>query len=227
MSLFPYLNQKGGLFGAPAQVHNQDEVTTMDTYWSIEFPKDIDQAVKYFHELEPKSAEDINSGKLKPVYAEYYSVRPIRGNTVKFFENKDNKRNGWTNVQGGKLDGASIFFCTGISILTGSTTVADPANVTDDELAAIPFGSIKAVPQIATGSYKVELGKETVVMENSLLSTHVTDGQLDIRTGYRQIKGQWMVGAQSFAAEASLLSTTGIPSTSFIKIVFHGVAFTE
>ena len=221
---FPLVNDHDQLFGALDE--GPKPVFMSDVYWGTPFEKDMAMAVKYFGELKPKFQAMVSSAQVQPIKHSLFGTVRF-GERVKVFEGNQDKVPGLRNVDKGKLDSNTLFLCTGISILTGATTI-NGSTPTKDELGQINYGSIGNIPQIANGKVKVELGKKTVVHEDCPLSEFVTDGKSDVTVGYRQLsRPVWVTEGQELNAEFEFLTVTGVPATSFIRIIFHGIAFVE
>ncbi len=177
---------------------------------------------KHFKELPDGIREEVIAGKLRLADYNIRGVKRVTSKTVKIFETSDAKVTGGTSIAQGKLPKGMVLLVSSITMLVGTA-----ADLTDDKIKVIDFGSIKAVPAIANGEFYLKANKRQIIPEGKSNRVFATDNNQTVSLGYWKLHNPRMIRDEElieFVVE--LGSMDGVAANAHIMVELNGTITT-
>ncbi len=144
------------------------------------------------HKLPKNIKMDLSKGLLQVCDKTIYASKMGGGlQTVKMFDNADDRVIGMTNLNDAKLEKDQFFLCTGIILLGG---LAKTDEKTRENFGAVDFDRLKA--PMFNGEYTFKIG-DRVLIKNSSLQDFNTEGQSNVKTGYLRLENPKFIEPQT------------------------------
>lgn len=177
---------------------------------------------KFFSELPKHIKEGLLSGKLRLADEIIYSMKFISGaRTIKMFKSEDVKETSLRNLTAGKLPKNSALLVSGIYLLHGIGV-----GNTQEDLKAIDYDSIKALPVLANGEFRLKANKIQLIPDTSCRK-FVTDNFNAVPIGYYKLHNPRLIHDDvDIEFEIELGSLSGINANAAIYVGLHGTMTT-
>jgi hypothetical protein len=177
---------------------------------------------KHFKELPEGIKEDLVKGSIRLADFNIRGVKRVTSKTVKLFETSDSKVTGGTSIAQGKLPKGMVLLVSSITMLAGAS-----ADLTEDKIKAIDYGSIKAVPAIANGEFYLKANKRQIIPEGKSNRVFVTDNNQMVNLGFWKLHNPRMIRDEElieFVVELGTLD--GVAANAHIMVELNGTITT-
>ncbi|HTF02409.1 MAG TPA: hypothetical protein VK826_00225 [Bacteroidia bacterium] len=177
---------------------------------------------KHFKELPEGIKDDLVKGSIRLADFNIRGVKRVTSKTVKLFETSDAKVSGGTSIAQGKLPKGMVLLVSSITMLVGTS-----ADLTEDKIKAIDFGSIKAVPAIANGEFYLKANKKQIIPEGKSNRVFVTDNNQLVNLGFWKLHNPRMIRDEElieFVVELGTLD--GVAANAHIMVELNGTITT-
>lgn len=176
---------------------------------------------KHFGELPDHIRQALAKGELRLADTVIYSIKKIASKVTKMFETQDTKTIGLTSLSSARLPKNQALIVSGIYVLAGIS-----ADLTPDNIMAIPFDKIETMPSIATGEFSLKANKKVIVPETSM---HIfkTGNNTTIPVGYYKLANPRLIHDDVLIeCTVEIGSMVGLDPKAHLYVGLHGTITT-
>lgn len=176
---------------------------------------------KHFGELPDHIKAALAKGELRLADTVVYSIKKVASKVTKMFETQDTKTIGLTSLSAARLPKNQALVVSGIFLLAGV-----PADLTPDNIMAIPFDKIESMPALTTGEFSLKANKKVIVPETSM---HIfkTSNDQTIPLGYYKLANPRLIHDDVLIeCTVEIGSMAGLDPKAHIYVGLHGTITT-
>jgi hypothetical protein len=177
---------------------------------------------KFFKELPDGIREPLIKGDLRLADYSIRSIKQVTSKTIKMFETQDQKETGVLSIAQAKLPKGMVMVVSAISLLAGV-----PTDLTAENLKAIDFESIKAMPAIANSEFSLKANKKQIVPEGRPTRVFITDNNHNVNLGYWKLHNPRLIRDEELIEFVIELGTMqGLDAKTHIQVELIGTITT-